>query len=136
MHGADHRFQRIGENGFQPVTAAAPDAAAEAEVISELEPLGELRQSFLAHQAGAQQRQFVFAHARLRSEQLVRHHVAEHGITQELQALVVNPARALVGKRLIQQCPVDETVPESPFEIGIRRPARGCLRSSRSASRR
>ena len=114
-HGAEQGFDRVGQDRWPAKTAALQFAFAQAQVLGQLQALGDVRQRSLLDQVGAQARQIALVDLRVTLEQHRRDDEVEHGIPEELQALVVARPMAAVGQRLFKQCWVTEVVIQPVF---------------------
>ena len=102
--GADDGLERVGEDGL---LAAAPGvllAAADEDVVVDAQPPGDLRQAGLAHDEALDPRQLALGLADQLFVEVLGHHEAEHGVAEELEALVVRDG----GAGLVRPGPVRE----------------------------
>ena len=114
---AQDGLEGVGEDGGTLGAAALQLPLAEAEMVAQVEPLGDLEQGLLVDQVGAQPGKGAFLQAR---EALVEHEAddaVEHPVAQELQALVVAGAETAVGEGLGKQVPLLEAVAQLGLEL-------------------
>src|SRR3954447_9208305 len=110
VHRADHGLYRVGEDRGLPAAAGGLFAAAELDVLAEVDAVRDLGQRTGVDDRGAQLRQASLGEVRVGAEQGVRHHHTEHGVTEELQALVGRQAAVLVGEGPVRQCTVKQVL--------------------------
>ena len=103
--------------------AAAGLAPAQPEVAAQVQLTGHPCQAALAHQLRPQPGQVSLGQGGEAVEQVVRHHHAQHGVTQKLQTLVgaggthvVLIGIGAVGQRVFQKPGVPELIPQLLFQ--------------------
>jgi len=115
-YGPDQRFERVGEDGRTLGTAPAGLALAQTQQGGQAQVQGEAVQGRLAHEVGADAGEVAFGRIGVPLEEQIRHGEVEHGVTEELQALVVVGAEAAVRQRAAQQRGVGEAVAQAALK--------------------
>src|SRR5438128_3458490 len=88
-HGAQHRFETVGEQRFEVAAAPLGDAFAEVEVAAEVELLRELGQRVRVDHRGTGLGELAFGGARVVLVQVLGGDQLEDGVTEIFQSLVV-----------------------------------------------
>jgi hypothetical protein len=89
VHGGDDGLEGVGEDGALGAAAAAVLALAEAQPGAEAEARGDLGEPGFAHHLGPGHRQLALAQGREPGHEAVADDQIEHGVAEELEALVV-----------------------------------------------
>src|SRR5690606_17297398 len=116
IDGADDRLGGVRQDGFTAEAAALELTRAKPQVLTQFEPLGQLRQGHSLHQSGTQTRQLALPGLGEALEERLRRDEVENRVAQKLQALVIAPTQAAVGQRQDQQILIPETVSYLPFQ--------------------
>lgn len=103
-------FKRIGQDGVAAVASCLELARPELQAFAQLQSPRDIRQSAFADEVSAHARQAPLVKLRKTLVQQFRDDQADHGITEELQALVVRTARTAVRQRLFAECQTHESV--------------------------
>src|SRR5439155_3356456 len=115
-YGAEHGFERVGEDGRTRLGGGGELAFAEANERREPQLARQLRERLLAHQARAKSRELALREPRKALVELGRHGAAEHAVAEELESFVVLRAVAAVGQRLLEKLAPREAVAEPLLE--------------------
>ncbi len=122
---ADHRFEGVGEDGRLVPAARALFAPAEPDEGAEFESATHVRQRTRVDHRGPQLGQLAFGQVGVGAVQRVGDHQAEHGVPEELQALVGGQTAVLVRVRTVGQRTHQkgglERVAEPPFQERVGR---------------
>jgi hypothetical protein len=114
-NGAEQRLDRVRQDGGTAETAALQFAFAQAQVLRQFQPLGDIRQRSLLDQIGPQARQVAFVDLGIALEQHRRDDEVQHGIPQEFQSLVVARTVTAMRQRLFKQGRITEVVLQAVF---------------------
>ena len=124
VHGGDDRLHRVGEDRRLGASARRVLALAEAQRRAEVELLRDLGERLRAHHRGAQLGQLALGQLRVLLVGEVGDDEAEHGVAEELEALVrlldalLRAVRA-VGERAVEEVVVDERPAQRELESCI-----------------
>ena len=88
IHGGDHRLERVGEDRLLGAPAGRVFTLAEQQVRAEVDLLRDLGEHARVHDAGAHLGELAFGQVGKVLEHVVRDDEAEHGVAEELEALV------------------------------------------------
>ena len=132
-HGADDRFERVGENRRAGRAAAAQLALAEADGIAQLERGAEARQRIAVDEVRAHARQLALGDPWKSPVQNRRDRAVEHGVADELEPLVMDRAEAAVRECLAQQFRTAERVIQAIPKRVVRHPPAGTFADAVSA---
>ncbi|MNR17012.1 hypothetical protein D3C85_1336490 [compost metagenome] len=113
--GAENRFDGVGQDGRTAEAAALQFAFAQAQVLGQFQPLGDIRQRRLFDQIGPQARQIAFVDFGIALEQHRRHDEVQHGIPKEFQPLVMARAMTAMRQCLFKQGCITEVVIQAGF---------------------
>src|SRR6266849_1054970 len=92
------RFQRVHQQSGFIAAAALLFAAAQAQIVADLELLGHAQQVPLPNQMRAQFRKMSFVKSREATEQRLGSNQAQDGISQELELFVITPTDGCIGR--------------------------------------
>jgi hypothetical protein len=102
-HGAEYRLQRIREDRGTRSPAGLVLAFTEADLVSEPRAACDPREHVLVDERGARARQVAFGKRGKASIERGGDDAVQHGVTDELEALVVRGAEAAVRQRAAEQ---------------------------------
>ena len=126
--GAEHRFERIGDDRRAVSATALLLAFAEAQRGAQIERPREPRERVALDEMGADPRQVAFGYLREAVIEKESDHAVQHRVADEFEPLVVNGAVAAVRQRLVQQIAIAKRVTQP---CGKRRRRRGPVHSVR-----
>ncbi len=99
---AHHSFHGIREHGASAAQAAALFAAAQTQMLAQVDFLRHLRHVLAADQPGTNARQFAFAPLRMQGEERLGHHKTQHRVAEIFEALIVGRSSFLADVRPAQ----------------------------------
>jgi hypothetical protein len=120
---ADDGLQGVGQDRGLVPAARALLAAAEPDERAEVQPARDLGQGAGVDHGGAQLRELALREVGMQAVEGVGDHQTEHGVAEELEALVGRQTAVLIRVRAMGQCTYQkgglEFVPEPPFQSGV-----------------
>src|SRR5690606_18105953 len=118
----EHRLERIRKNRLASKTARLELARPQAELVAEPDLCRDDGKRLSADEARAEARQIPLVGGTEFPEHEHGNDAVEHRIAEELEPLVVRPARAAVCQGRLQQCGITALVPERlahPLDRGL-----------------
>ncbi len=111
---AENRLEAVRQDGIAAEAARLQFAAAESQLVAEVEFAADRRERRTAHERGAEPAEVAFGGVRERAEREQRDREVEDRVAEEFEALVVRAAGAAVGQRCLEQPGITKAIPEPP----------------------